>query len=86
MAAGESLAVETPARPRLWRYFSLACLPGDGVLEFHVRGVDGGEASPALGVLGPGDALRIGPPAGTLTLDPPGRDVLMVAGRPGWRR
>ena len=45
---GQSVAVETPARPRLWRWYSPACLPGDGVLEFHVRRVDGGQVSPAL--------------------------------------
>ena len=79
MAAGQSVAVETPARPRLWRWYSPACLPGDGVLEFHVRRVDGGQVSPALASLQPGDELRVGPPGGVMTLDPSGRPVLMAA-------
>lgn len=45
---GQSLAVETPSRPRLWRYYSPANPPGDGTLEFHVRWIDGGQVSPAL--------------------------------------
>ena len=45
---GQSVAVETPARPRLWRYLSPANPPGDGTAEFHVRWVDGGQVSPAL--------------------------------------
>jgi NAD(P)H-flavin reductase len=78
---GQSVAVETPARPRLWRYYSPANPPdGSGVLEFHVRQVDGGQVSPALASLQPGDPLRIGPPAGTMTLEPSGRPVLMA----GW--
>ena len=78
---GQSLAVETPARPRLWRYYSPANPPcGDGTLEFHVRWVDGGQVSPALAGLNPGDGLRIGPPAGVMTLDAAsGRDVVMAA-------
>ena len=76
---GQSVAIETPARPRLWRWYSPACLPGDGVLEFHVRRVDGGQVSPALASLQPGDELRVGPPGGVMTLDPSGRPVLMAA-------
>ena len=54
--------------------------PVDGVVEFHVRWVDGGQVSPALAGLTPGDRLRIGPPAGVMTLDTEsGRDVLMCA-------
>jgi NAD(P)H-flavin reductase/hemoglobin-like flavoprotein len=78
---GQSVAVETPARPRLWRYYSPANPPGDRALEFHVRWADGGQVSPALTALNPGDSLRVGPPAGTMTLDAgSGRDVLMA----GW--
>jgi NAD(P)H-flavin reductase len=83
---GQSVAVETPRRPRLWRYYSMAGPPrGDGILEFHVRLMSGGEVSPVLaGDLGPGDRLRIGPPAGVLTLDTAsGRDILMAAGSTG---
>ena len=78
-APGQSVAVETPARPRLWRYLSPANPPGDGTAEFHVRRVDGGQVSPALAGLEPGDALRVGPPAGVMTLEPSGRAVVMAA-------
>jgi hemoglobin-like flavoprotein len=64
-APGQSLPVETPARPRLWRHYYPVNPPGDGTLEFHVRWVDGGQVSPALAGLQPGDTLRIGPPSGT---------------------
>ena len=76
---GQSLAVETAERPRLWRYYSPASPPGDGTIEFHVRWTDGGQVSPALAGLTPGDGLRIGPPSGVMTLSP-GRDILMA----GW--
>ena len=40
--AGQYLSVETPQRPRLWRYLSPANAPrDDGRLEFHVRAVTG---------------------------------------------
>jgi NAD(P)H-flavin reductase len=35
--------------------------------------------SPALAGLQPGDGLRVGPPAGVMTLEPSGRPVLMAA-------
>ena len=38
--AGQYVSVETPQRPRLWRYLSPANAPRpDGSLEFHVRAV-----------------------------------------------
>ena len=78
---GQSVALETPKRPRLWRYCSPANAPaGDGLMEFHLRWIDGGQVSPALAGLAPGDGLRIGSPAGTMTLDTgSGRDILMAA-------
>jgi NAD(P)H-flavin reductase/hemoglobin-like flavoprotein len=83
---GQSVAIESPARPRLWRYYSMANAPRpDGSVEFHVRLIDGGAVSMAL--TGPaitGTELRIGPPVGSLRLDPDsGRDILMVAGSTG---
>ena len=40
---GQSVAVEIPSRPRLWRYLSPANAPrADGTLEFHVQMVPGG--------------------------------------------
>ena len=46
--AGQYVSVETPQRPRLWRYLSPANAPRpDGILEFHVRAVPGGWVSRA---------------------------------------
>ncbi len=83
---GQSVAIESPRRPRLWRYSSMANAPRpDGTVEFHVRMVDGGAVSMALVYEVPvGEEIRIGPPVGVLTLDTTsGRDILMVAGSTG---
>lgn len=83
---GQSVAIESARRPRLWRYYSIANAPReDGTLEFHVRLVDGGAVSMALtALLAVGDEIRLGPPVGVLTLDTTtGRDILMVAGSTG---
>jgi NAD(P)H-flavin reductase/hemoglobin-like flavoprotein len=84
---GQSVAIECPSRPRLWRYYSMATAPRrDGLLEFHVRLIDGGAVSMALtsGTVA-GTELRLGPPVGALTLTAPvpGRDLLLVAGSTG---
>jgi NAD(P)H-flavin reductase/hemoglobin-like flavoprotein len=84
--AGQSVAVEVPARPRMWRYYSMANSPRpDNSLDFHVRLVDGGPVSPVLvRSAAVGDWLKIGPPVGTMTFDErSGRDVLLVAGSTG---
>lgn len=83
---GQSVAIETPLRPRLWRYYSIANAPReDGSLEFHVRLIDGGAVSMALTCMQPaGGTLRLGPPVGVLTLDTKSsRDILMVAASTG---
>jgi NAD(P)H-flavin reductase/hemoglobin-like flavoprotein len=83
---GQSVAIECPARPRLWRYYSMACAPRpDGLIEFHVKMVDGGAVSMALTSEAiEGAQLRLGPPAGALALaDPCTRDLLLVAGSTG---
>jgi NAD(P)H-flavin reductase/hemoglobin-like flavoprotein len=84
---GQSVAVETPSRPRLWRYYSMANAPrADGLLEFHIRLIDGGAVSMALtGGEIAGTELRLGPPVGALTLGQPvsGQDLLLVAGSTG---
>lgn len=85
--AGQSLAIEAPMRPRLWRYYTPATLPGpDGSFELHVRLVPGGPVSTALvQAVQPGDVLRAGSPIGThLTLDPGSRaDIVLLAGGTG---
>lgn len=83
---GQSVAVESPARPRLWRYYSLANAPrADGTVDFHVRLIDGGAVSMALTAhTAVGTELRIGPPVGALRLTASaGRDLLMIAGSTG---
>lgn len=84
---GQSVSIECPSRPRLWRYYSMANAPRqDGLLEFHVRLIDGGAVSMALNMSTiPGTDVRIGAPMGVLTLSQPlsGRDLLFVAGSTG---
>jgi NAD(P)H-flavin reductase/hemoglobin-like flavoprotein len=84
--AGQYVSVETPQRPRLWRYLSPANAPReDGSLTFHVRAVNGGWVSRAVVAHSRvGDTWRIGPAMGRMTVDPASdRDVLMVAGGTG---
>jgi NAD(P)H-flavin reductase/hemoglobin-like flavoprotein len=84
--AGQYVSVETPQRPRLWRYLSPANAPRpDGTLDFHVRAVDGGWVSRAIVAHSNiGDTWRIGPPMGRMHVDPDsGRELLMVAGGTG---
>ena len=85
--AGQSLAIEAPMRPRLWRYYTPATLPGpDGSFELHVRLVPGGPVSTALvQAAQPGDVLRAGSPVGThLTLAPRSpTDLVLLAGGTG---
>jgi NAD(P)H-flavin reductase/hemoglobin-like flavoprotein len=83
---GQSVAVQAPGRPRLWRFYSPANAPrADGTVEFHVRLIDGGAVSMALTAgTAVGDELRLGPPVGVMRFDmASGRDILMVAGSTG---
>jgi NAD(P)H-flavin reductase/hemoglobin-like flavoprotein len=84
---GQSIAVESSLRSRLWRYYSPANAPrDDGTIEFHIRLVEGGQVSAALvQSLQPGDHLRLGSPIGNrLVLDPHDRsDLLLLAGGTG---
>ena len=84
--AGQYVSVETPQRPRLWRYLSPSNAPReDGRLEFHVRAVEGGWVSRAIVAHAHvGDTWRIGPPMGRMTVDrQSGRDLLMIGGGTG---
>jgi NAD(P)H-flavin reductase/hemoglobin-like flavoprotein len=84
--AGQYVSVETPQRPRLWRYLSPANAPRpDGVLEFHVRAVNNGWVSRAIVAHSRvGDTWRIGPPMGRMKIEPDvGAEMLMVAGGTG---
>lgn len=84
---GQSVAFETPLRPRLWRYFSPANAPReDNTVEFHVQIVDGGQVSGAIvRAMQPGDTVRLGPPIGDDLVRSPGdqRDLIMIAGGTG---
>jgi NAD(P)H-flavin reductase/hemoglobin-like flavoprotein len=83
---GQSVAIESSLRPRIWRLYSMANAPReDGTLDFHVQMLDGGALSMALvRGLGVGARLRLGPPVGSFTLrQPPGGRVLLVAGGTG---
>ena len=83
---GQYLSVEVPQRPRMWRYLTPATAPReDGLLEFHVRSVEGGWVSRAIVGHGEiGDVWRMGPPMGRLAVNrESGRDILMIAGGTG---
>ncbi|MFE0099220.1 globin domain-containing protein [Streptomyces sp. NPDC059009] len=69
--AGQYTSLETPWWPRIWRHYSFASAPRpDGLLSFHVKAVPAGWVSNALVHRArPGDVLRLGPPAGSMTVD-----------------
>jgi NAD(P)H-flavin reductase/hemoglobin-like flavoprotein len=84
--AGQHITVQTSRWPRVWRPFSIACMPrDDGLLTLHVKAVPGGWVSNALvRYTSPGSRLVLGPPLGTMTLErSAGRDLLCVAGGTG---
>ncbi|MFJ3584465.1 globin domain-containing protein [Streptomyces sp. NPDC090127] len=69
--AGQYTTLETPWWPRIWRHYSFASAPRpDGLLSLHVKAVPAGWVSNALvHHARPGDVLRLGPPAGSMTVD-----------------
>ncbi|NIK61186.1 globin domain-containing protein [Kribbella shirazensis] len=84
---GQSVSMEIPQRPRLWRYFSPANAPRrDGSIDLHVQQIDGGQVSPAVvRTLKVGDVVKLGAPVGerlTRRADDV-RDLLMVTGGTG---
>jgi NAD(P)H-flavin reductase/hemoglobin-like flavoprotein len=84
--AGQYMSVETPRRPRLWRYLSPATPPrSDGTIEFHVRAVPEGWVSRAIvSHTTVGETWRIGRPMGRMAVDGSTDDgLLMVAGGTG---
>ena len=85
---GQSVAVEIPQRPRLWRYFSPANAPQpSGRLLFHIQPIAGGIVSTAVvRNLRQGDTVRLAAPVGqqlTLPESGPVSDLLMIAGGTG---
>ena len=86
--AGQSVAIEVPQRPRVWRYFSPANAPQrSGRMQFHVQPIAGGLVSTAVvRRLSQGDTIRMGAPVGeqlTLSEYAPIADLVMVAGGTG---
>lgn len=84
--AGQSLAVQaTKLRPRIWRPYTPATMPGGDGFDLHVRAIDGGSLSTALvRAARPGDPVRLGSPYGRMFLDPDAyRPLLMIAGGTG---
>ncbi|MFE9766773.1 globin domain-containing protein [Streptomyces sp. NPDC005808] len=69
--AGQYTSLETPWWPRIWRHYSFASAPrSDGLLSFHVKAIPAGWVSNALVHRArPGDTIRLGPPAGSMTVD-----------------
>jgi len=84
---GQSLSMEIPQRPRMWRYFSPANAPRpDGSIDLHVQQIDGGQVStPLVRSVKVGDTVKLGAPVGDrLTRkDNDSTDLLMVAGGTG---
>jgi NAD(P)H-flavin reductase len=84
---GQSIAVEIPLCPRMWRYFSPANAPRkDGSIEFHVQAVPGGQVSGSIvRSLQVGDVVRLGAPVGDqlVRVDGDPRDLVMIAGGTG---
>ncbi|SEN42470.1 NAD(P)H-flavin reductase [Actinacidiphila rubida] len=80
--AGQYTSVQTPWWPRVWRHYSFASAPrADGLLTFHVRAVPAGWVSNALvHRAGAGDVIRLGPPAGSMTVDHSSGDGLLCLG------
>lgn len=84
--AGQSVSVEpTDRRPREWRFYTPANAPGDVEIELHARLLPGGPVSTALvRAVDKGDALRLGPPFGRMTLYPASdRPIVLIAGSTG---
>lgn len=84
--AGQYASVETLRWPRVWRQYSIANAPAaDGLLSLHVKAIDAGWVSSALvHHTRVGDAVRLGPPVGSMACDPRSqRDVLLIGGGTG---
>lgn len=84
-AAGQSIPIGDPRRPKVWRPYTPAQPPReDGLLEFHVRAVAGGYVSPSLVFeTAPGDVLTLTTPVGTLGWASPTTPAVMLAAGTG---
>ncbi|MEY9843202.1 ferredoxin-NADP reductase/hemoglobin-like flavoprotein [Streptacidiphilus sp. BW17] len=81
--AGQYADIEVPWWPRVWRRFSMASAPEgeQGLLRFHVKAVPAGWVSNALVQRAqPGDVVRLGPPTGSMVVDPAAPEPLLLVG------
>ncbi|MFF4603910.1 globin domain-containing protein [Streptomyces sp. NPDC001339] len=80
--AGQYTSIETPWWPRVWRHYSFASAPrADGLLSFHVKAVPAGWVSNAMVHRArPGDVIRLGAPAGSMTVDHSTHSGLLCVG------
>ncbi|MEC4015776.1 globin domain-containing protein [Streptomyces sp. H27-D2] len=80
--AGQYTSLETPWWPRVWRHYSFSAAPrSDGLLSFHVKAIPAGWVSNALVHRArPGDIVRLGAPAGSMTVDHSTDDGLLCLG------
>lgn len=65
---GQHIPIRSPLAPGTWRDYSPALPPNpEGLLEFHIRIVDGGaESRPLVAASRPGDEWTFGTPRGSL--------------------
>ena len=83
---GQYVSVETPHRPRVWRYYTPTTAPRpDGIIELLVKAVGYGGVSRAIvSSARPGDTWRLGPALGRLPEQvSPERGLLMIGGGTG---
>jgi propane monooxygenase reductase subunit len=80
---GQYMDLQVPGT-ELCRSFSMACLPGEGRLEFLIRAYPEGAFSSVLeSGLDPGTPIAFTGPYGSFRLADTDRDILMVAGGSG---
>ncbi|GHI43764.1 FAD-binding oxidoreductase [Streptomyces violascens] len=85
--AGQYVSVAHPRAAGVWRTYSIGNAPrADGTVDLHVSRVSGGPMSTALVErTHPGDALRLSPPAGSLSLGAsPSGPLTFIAAGTGW--
>ncbi|MGC8467223.1 MAG: 2Fe-2S iron-sulfur cluster-binding protein [Acidithiobacillus sp.] len=82
---GQYARIAVPGAAGQWRSYSMASLPDEALLRFHIRAVSGGVFSSWLFERArPGDQLQLGPAQGTFTLQQEvERPMLLVAAGTG---
>jgi NAD(P)H-flavin reductase/hemoglobin-like flavoprotein len=83
---GQYISVETPQRPRVWRYYTPTTAPRpDGIIELLVKAVGYSGVSRAIvSSARPGDTWRLGPALGRLPDQiSPDRGLMLIGGGTG---